>query len=284
MTVAAKTRVLIADDHAVVRHGARGILAAEPDFEVVGEATDGTEALTAALALRPHMVVMDVAMPRMTGLQAARELSRRAPDLRVLMLSMHENEQYFFEALAAGASGYVLKSAVDRELVDACRATMRGQPFIHPSAAAALIRDYLARDSRDGEPPTRLLTDREEQLLKLIAEAHTKPRRNQDRTGQHRGPRERHARRHAAHGSLAGYGLKSKQHRPSTSSGTLSASACGLVVSPCSCELANAYVPTSSRRLRALPGLPTSAALTVIASVQGELAEGVAGQEMFPVS
>jgi DNA-binding NarL/FixJ family response regulator len=116
---------------------------------------------------------MDVSMPRMTGLQASRELARHAPDVRVVMLSMHDDEQYFFEALAAGASGYVLKSAVDRELVDACRATMRGESFIYPAAAAALVRDYLARAVADGETPGRLLTDREEEVLKLIAEAHS---------------------------------------------------------------------------------------------------------------
>jgi DNA-binding NarL/FixJ family response regulator len=164
-----KTRVLVVDDHAIVRHGLRGILGSQPDFEVVGEAGDGVEALIATRQLEPDLVVMDVSMPRMTGLQAAREIARQWPRVRVVMLSMHDDEQFFFEALAAGASGYVLKSGVDRELVDACRATMRGEPFIYPEAAAALVRDYLA----DGEPPGRLLTDREEQVLKLLAEAHT---------------------------------------------------------------------------------------------------------------
>jgi DNA-binding NarL/FixJ family response regulator len=173
MSTPLKTRVLIADDHAVVRHGVRGILSAQADFEVVGEAEDGAQAVAAAHQLAPHLVVMDVSMPRMTGLQATRELARCAPDIRVVMLSMHDDEQYFFEALAAGASGYVLKSAVDRELVEACRATMRGEPFIYPSAAAALVRDYLARAETDGEPPGKLLTEREEQVLKLIAEANT---------------------------------------------------------------------------------------------------------------
>jgi DNA-binding NarL/FixJ family response regulator len=173
MSTPLKTRVLVADDHAVVRRGVRGILGAEPDFEVIGEAQDGAEAVAAARELEPHLVVMDVSMPRMTGLQASRELARQAPDVRVVMLSMHDDEQYFFEALAAGASGYVLKSAVDRELVDACRATMRGEPFIYPAAAAALVRDYLARAAADGETPGRLLTDREEEVLKLIAEAHS---------------------------------------------------------------------------------------------------------------
>jgi DNA-binding NarL/FixJ family response regulator len=173
MSTPLKTRVLVADDHAVVRRGVRGILGAEPDFEVVGEAEDGAEAVAAVRELEPHLVVMDVSMPRMTGLQASRELARHAPEVRIVMLSMHDDEQYFFEALAAGASGYVLKSAVDRELVAACRATMRGEPFIYPAAAAALVRDYLARAVADGETPGRLLTDREEEVLKLIAEANT---------------------------------------------------------------------------------------------------------------
>jgi DNA-binding NarL/FixJ family response regulator len=178
MSTPLKTRVLVADDHAVVRRGVRGILGAEPDFDVVGEAEDGADAVAKTRELDPHLVVMDVSMPRMTGLQASRELARHAPDVRVVMLSMHDDEQYFFEALAAGASGYVLKSAVDRELVNACRATMRGEPFIYPAAAAALVRDYLARAVADGEPPGRLLTDREEEVHPHPPEARdARPRR-----------------------------------------------------------------------------------------------------------
>jgi DNA-binding NarL/FixJ family response regulator len=116
--------------------------------------------------------VLDVSMPRMTGIQAARELARRRPELRVLMLSMHDNEQYFFEALRSGASGYVLKSAADRDLVEACRATMRGEPFLYPGALSALIRDHLEKEG-DGEGPAEILTPRELEILKLIAEAHS---------------------------------------------------------------------------------------------------------------
>jgi len=173
MTTPLKTTVLVADDHGVVRHGVRTILSAQADFDVVGEASDGVEAVEATLTLRPDLVVMDVSMPRMTGLQAVRELTRRQPDTRVLMLSMYDDDQYFFEALAAGASGYVLKSGVDRELVEACRATMRGESFIYPTAAAALIRDYLARAAAGEEPARDVLTPREEQVLKLVAEGHT---------------------------------------------------------------------------------------------------------------
>ena len=145
MTTPVKARVLVADDHAVVRHGVRSILAAQPDFDVIAEAGDGAEAVERAVALRPHLVILDVSMPRLTGLQAAAELGRRAPEIRLLMLSMHDDEQYFFEALRAGASGYVLKSGVDRDLVEACRAAMRGESFLYPDAAAALIKDRLAR-------------------------------------------------------------------------------------------------------------------------------------------
>ena len=111
-------------------------------------------------------------MPRKTGLQAAREITHRNPQMRVLMLSMHDNEQYLFEAIRAGASGYVLKSAVDRDLVEACRATMRGQPFLYPAGIRALMREYLERE-RTGETHRDLLTPREEEILKLVAEANT---------------------------------------------------------------------------------------------------------------
>jgi DNA-binding NarL/FixJ family response regulator len=173
VTVPLKTRVLLADDHRVVRRGLRLVLDAEPDLEVVAEAGDGAEAVREALANDVHLAVLDVTMPRLTGLQAARELSQRKPELRVLILSMHENEQYFFEALRAGASGYVLKSVADRDLVEACRATMRGEPFIYPSAAKALIRDFLER-ARDGDDSLKdPLTPRESEVVKLVAEGHT---------------------------------------------------------------------------------------------------------------
>ena len=172
MTVPLKTRILLADDHAVVRRGLRLVLDGEPDLEVVAEAGNGAEAVERALRDDIHLAVLDVTMPRMTGIQAAREISRRRPDVRTLILSMHDNEQYFFEALKAGASGYVLKSAADHDLVEACRAAMRGEPFLYPAAVAALIRDHLERAS-EGNAPADILTPRELQILKLIAEAYT---------------------------------------------------------------------------------------------------------------
>jgi DNA-binding NarL/FixJ family response regulator len=177
------TRILLADDHALVRRGLRLILDAEPDLMVVAEASDGEEAVELATGspggLRPgveggvDLAILDIAMPRMTGIQAAREISRRAPGIRILILSMYDNEQYFFEALKAGASGYVLKSVADRDLIEACRAAMRGEPFLYPGAVTALIRDFLQRD-RDGDRvPDRILTPREEQITKLIAEGNS---------------------------------------------------------------------------------------------------------------
>lgn len=173
MSKAPPTRILLADDHHLVRRGVRLILEGEPDLTVVAEAGDGAEAVGAARTHRPDLAILDVAMPRMTGLQAARELARIQPDLRILILTMYDNEQYFFEALAAGASGYVLKSVADRDLVEACRATMRGEPFLYPGAVNALVRNYLDR-ARQGEPiPERAITNREEEILKLVAEGHT---------------------------------------------------------------------------------------------------------------
>ncbi|MDX2814019.1 response regulator transcription factor [Streptomyces sp. PA03-5A] len=173
MPDAAKTRILLADDHALVRRGVRMILDDEPDLTVVAEAGDGAEAIEQARAHELDLAVLDIAMPRLTGLQAARELSRLRPGLRILMLTMHDNEQFFFEALRAGASGYVPKSVADRDLVEACRAAVRDEPFIYPGAVTALVRNLLER-ARHGEPlPARAVTDREEEILKLVAEGHT---------------------------------------------------------------------------------------------------------------
>jgi DNA-binding NarL/FixJ family response regulator len=168
-----KTRILLADDHALVRRGLRLILDGEPDLMVVAEAGDGAEAVELAVRGDIDLAILDIAMPRMTGLQAAREISRRAGAVRILMLSMYDNEQYFFEALKAGASGYVLKSVADQDLVAACRAAMRGEPFLYAGAVTALIRDYLLRSRQNGRLPDSILTAREEEIVKLIAEGHS---------------------------------------------------------------------------------------------------------------
>jgi DNA-binding NarL/FixJ family response regulator len=166
------TRILLADDHALVRRGLRLILDAQPDLEVLAEAGDGAEAVELALREEIDLAVIDISMPRMTGLQAARELQQRRPELRILILSMHENEQYLYEALRAGASGYVVKRAADRDLVEACRATVRGEPFLYPGAVSALVKDYLGR-ARAGEAPRDPLTPRETEVIKLVAESYT---------------------------------------------------------------------------------------------------------------
>jgi DNA-binding NarL/FixJ family response regulator len=173
MTVPLKTRILVADDHPIVLKGLRTVLNSQPDLEVVAEASDGEEAVRQALAEDVQLAILDISMPRKTGLQATREITHRRPELRVLILSMHDSEQYLFEAIRVGASGYVLKSAVDRDLVEACRAAMRGEPFLYPGAVRALMREYLER-ARAGEAVhDEMLTPREEEIVKLVAEAHT---------------------------------------------------------------------------------------------------------------
>ncbi|MDP1850100.1 MAG: response regulator transcription factor [Solirubrobacteraceae bacterium] len=170
MTTPLTTNILIADDHPLIRSGIRSVLDAAPDLRVVAEASDGIDAVEQGLREEVHLAILDVAMPLRTGLQAARELTRRRPGLRVLMLSMHDVEDYFFQALKAGASGYVLKTVADRDLVEACRAVMRGEPFLSPPTVRALMRAYL-------DDPAALaqhgLTPRELEVVKLVAEAHT---------------------------------------------------------------------------------------------------------------
>ncbi|MFI1708663.1 response regulator [Streptomyces griseoruber] len=166
-------RILLADDHALVRRGVRLILDREPDLRVVAEAGDGAEAVEQARKGDVDLAVLDIAMPRLTGLQATRELVALKPGLPILMLTMHDNEQYLFQALKAGACGYVLKSVADRDLVAACRAAMRNEPFLHPGAVTALIRTYLDRVRHGEENPDHLLTPREEEVLKLVAEGHS---------------------------------------------------------------------------------------------------------------
>jgi DNA-binding NarL/FixJ family response regulator len=168
MPIPLVTRILVADDHAIVRSGLRKVLDARPDLQVVAEAENGAEAVEKGLAEDVHLVILDVSMSRLTGIQAAAELHRRRPGLRLLMLSMYDSEQFLFEALRAGASGYVLKSDADIDIVDACRAVMRGDSFVYPSALSALVRDYV---EQGGERSFEILTPRELEVLKLIAEA-----------------------------------------------------------------------------------------------------------------
>lgn len=161
-------KVLIADDHGIVRSGVKLLLDRQPDIEVIAEAEDGVEAVELAIRHRPDVAVLDVSMPRMTGLQATHEIKQQAPETQVLILSMHDDERYLFEALRAGAAGYVLKRAADQDLVDAVRAAGRGEPFLTASAQQTLIRDFLDR----GDHPEEL-SPREKEVVKLVAEAHT---------------------------------------------------------------------------------------------------------------
>jgi DNA-binding NarL/FixJ family response regulator len=171
-----KTRILLADDHAVVRRGLRMVLDEQPDLEVVAEVGDGAEAIERGVMDDVDLAVIDITMPRMTGLQAARELHQRRPELRILMLSMHENERYLYEALKAGASGYVVKAVVDRDLVEACRAAMRGEKFLYPGARTPLIEDFLRRAHQELPMREDPLSSREQEVLKLVAEGYSTKR------------------------------------------------------------------------------------------------------------
>ena len=162
-------KVLIADDHGIVRSGVKMLIDRQSDMEVIAEAEDGVEAVEMTVRDKPEIAILDVSMPRMTGLQATHEIKKHAPDTQVLILSMHDDERYLFEALRAGASGYVLKHAADQDLVNAVRAASRGEPFLTSAAQQSLIRDFL---DRGGERPAEL-TPREQEVVKLIAEAHT---------------------------------------------------------------------------------------------------------------
>jgi DNA-binding NarL/FixJ family response regulator len=166
-------RILVADDFAVVREGVKALLERHADLRVTAFAVDGREAVEKATKADVDLAILDIAMPKLTGLQAVREIVPRRPDLPILMLSMHAGEQYFFEALAAGAAGYVLKRQADLDLVAACRAALRGEPFIYPAALGELMRRYLEQVEHGEKPRRGQLTRRENEVVKLIAEGHT---------------------------------------------------------------------------------------------------------------
>ncbi len=165
-----KIRILIVDDHAIMRDGIRALLSLHGDIEIVGEASDGREAIEKVAELMPDVVIMDIGMPGMDGLEATRRIIKKLPKTRVLVLTQHNNREYILSAIKAGATGYVPKRALGSELVSAIRTVQKGESFLYPSAAAALIEDYLHQ--ADEEPYDRL-TDREREVLKLIAEGHT---------------------------------------------------------------------------------------------------------------
>jgi len=172
MSAPSPVRILVADDFAVVREGVKALLEREGDLHVTVFAVDGMDAVEKATTAEVDLVILDIAMPKLTGLQAAREIAGRRPDLPILLLSMHADEQYFFQAVAAGAAGYVLKQQADRDIIDACRAVLRGEPFIYPPALGVLMRRYLEQLDRGDEPVRGPLTQRENEVVKLIAEGH----------------------------------------------------------------------------------------------------------------
>lgn len=167
-----KIRVLIADDHTIVRSGVRLLLDAEPDVEVVGEALDGIEAVELTGQLQPDVVLMDIAMPGMDGMEATHHIKEEWPQVNVLVLTMHRQDEYLFEVLKAGASGYILKAAETNELIHAVRVVARGEVFLYPTMTRRLVRDYLQRTTEEGPPSTSLST-REQQILSLLAEGHS---------------------------------------------------------------------------------------------------------------
>ena len=169
-----KIRVLLADDHTILRAGLRMMLNVQPDIEVVGEASDGRQALSEALLLKPDVVLMDITMPEMNGIEATRQVKRALDSTRVLILTMHENEEYLFQVLRAGASGYILKEAADTELISAIRIVYSGRFYMSPSAQTMMVGDYLLR-VRSGEERDSYsaLTEREREILKLVAEGLT---------------------------------------------------------------------------------------------------------------
>jgi len=171
----AKIHVLVADDHTIVREGVSLLLQSEPDFEVVGEARNGREAVDKTLQLRPDVVLMDIAMPEINGLDATKQIKAARSEAHVLVLTVHESDEYFFQALQAGASGYVLKGATSAELVAAVRAVYSGGIYLHPTVAEKLVADYLKRDSSQTSQHDRYgsLTPREKEVLILIAEGAT---------------------------------------------------------------------------------------------------------------
>ncbi len=165
-----KIKILLVDDHAIMRDGIRALLSLYDDIEIVGEASEGKEAIEKAQKLIPDVVVMDIAMPGMDGLEATRRIKKSSPKVKILVLTQHDNREYLLSAIKAGSSGYIPKKALGSELVSGIRALFKGDSFLYPSAAATLIRDYLRQTDED---PYGSLTAREREILKLIADGHT---------------------------------------------------------------------------------------------------------------
>jgi two-component system response regulator NreC len=167
-------RILLADDHTILRAGLKMMLNAQPDMEVIGEAQDGRHAISEALRLRPDIVLMDITMPDMNGIEATRQIKKSLADVKVLILTMHENDEYVFQALRAGASGYMLKEAADTELITALHVVQNGHFYLSPTAQSVMVGDYLQRvHSGEERDSYSSLTEREREILKLVAEGYT---------------------------------------------------------------------------------------------------------------
>ncbi|HET9911399.1 MAG TPA: response regulator transcription factor [Anaerolineales bacterium] len=163
-------RILLVDDHAVVRSGLKMLLENEHDVEIIGEAASASEAIEATLRLKPNVILMDIGLPDLSGIDATREIKKRVPDVSIVALTIHEDEEYFFKMLEAGASGYVPKRAAPEELLTAIRAAGTGQVYLYPSLAKLLVRDFLDGGRAPGEQTSSDLTDREQEVLTYLAE------------------------------------------------------------------------------------------------------------------
>jgi len=168
-----KIRILIADDHTLVRDGIRSILEDESDIEVIGEAEDGRTAVKLSRQLEPDVVVMDIAMPLLNGLEATRQIKRNHSNIKVLILTMHDNEEYIRKVLASGAAGYILKDAAAKELINAIRTVRKGEAILSPAITRLVIEDYLRWGELDKQDSSNRLTPREREVLQLIAEGYT---------------------------------------------------------------------------------------------------------------
>ncbi|RCK76093.1 MAG: DNA-binding response regulator, LuxR family [Anaerolineae bacterium] len=168
-----KIRILLADDHTILRDGIRSLIEDEPDMEVVGEAEDGITVVKLADSLRPDVILMDLAMPLLNGLEATRQIRKSQPGAKILILTMHENEEYIRQVLAAGAMGYILKDAAARELLGAIRSVHKGEVVLSPAITRLIVTDYLRWGDLSAQEPSDGLTDRERQILQLIAEGYT---------------------------------------------------------------------------------------------------------------
>ncbi len=168
-----KIRILIADDHSLVREGIAAFLRCTENIEIVAEAADGLEAIEKARQTHPHIVIMDVAMPKLGGLEATIEIKKIDPEIRILVLTQYDEKEYISRFLKAGVSGYLLKRAVGSDLMSAITAVMAGETYLHPAIAAKVVNGFLGKESLSSHEPYDLLTDREKQVLKLIAEGYT---------------------------------------------------------------------------------------------------------------